>query len=99
MRYIDPYKLTQEVRRSQEDNPHRDRAIARNHHLEHDHFINMIMRSQSEDVAPVIHARWEIVCMNRRKCSNCNLSRNTDIESAWNYCPRCGAKMDLEDKE
>jgi hypothetical protein len=50
------------------------------------------------DVAPIIHARWEIVCMNRRKCSNCNLGRNTDVETTWDYCPRCGAKMDLQEK-
>jgi hypothetical protein len=98
MRYIDPYQLADKVAESMRDNPHEGK-IALNHRLEHEHFLRMIALAPDADVAPIIHARWEKVCMNRRKCSSCNLSRNTDVETTWNYCPRCGAKMELEDKE
>lgn len=39
--------------------------------------------------------RWTQECKNRRRCSNCNMGRNTDTQLEWNHCPRCGAKMDL----
>ena len=65
--------------------------------IQDDAVITELKKAPIADVAPVIHAKWEIVCINLRKCSNCNLSRNTDLESTWNYCPRCGAKMNLEE--
>lgn len=49
------------------------------------------------DVEPVRHGQWieyqipPIIC-----CSNCDWA--TDVkEKNFNYCPNCGAKMDLED--
>lgn len=56
------------------------------------------------DVAPVVHGEWEDygagVC-----CSKCGISlfhqdtnNNAGIEpSCFEYCPYCGAKMDLEE--
>jgi hypothetical protein len=44
-----------------------------------------------------VHGRWEeyqmphIMC-----CSECDWA--TGVQSDFNYCPNCGAKMDLEDK-
>lgn len=58
------------------------------------------------DVAPVRHARWEDKpnpqwrAYDIRYCSACGWSihksklRNADLN--WEYCPSCGAKMDLE---
>lgn len=58
------------------------------------------------DVAPVKHGRWiEIIGMappeyhNLHCCSICGdlaMQRN-HRELLTNYCPNCGAKMDLED--
>ena len=49
------------------------------------------------NVEPVRHGQWieyqipPIIC-----CSNCDWA--TDVkEKNFNYCPNCGAKMDLED--
>ena len=57
------------------------------------------------DVHPVKHGRWSGYL-----CSNCGISKYNFISfnivgekeyarpfGTWNYCPRCGAKMDGED--
>ena len=53
-------------------------------------------------VAPVRHGRWE----KQRgiySCSECGMTCPYDVQAdvieywACNYCPNCGAKMDLED--
>ena len=52
------------------------------------------------DVAPVRHGRWE---MNSDRpdniiCTNCDVGFDVWKHEAkdFNYCPNCGAKMDLE---
>ena len=46
------------------------------------------------DVAPVRHGKW----LHRKNgvayCSECEVDT---VEDETNYCPNCGAKMDLED--
>ena len=93
MKYIDPSKLIEVVDASRAENPHADLKIARNHRLEHEHFIRMIVRAPAEDVAPVVHARW----IANRICSNC-CKELTEwaAQNGYFYCPNCGAKMDLE---
>lgn len=56
------------------------------------------------DVAPVMHARWKDsdFIKGMLTCTNCGAQRNPNFKiggGAWNYCPACGAKMDMEDKE
>lgn len=59
---------------------------------------------KKEDVAPVIHAKWidhsEEDDAGYYKCSNCEepwvLMEGTPDDNKMNYCPTCGAKMDLE---
>ena len=53
----------------------------------------------TEDVAPVVHARWEELTDggyldHRMICSNCS-NISTPLVS-WKFCPNCGAKMDIE---
>lgn len=52
-------------------------------------------RRHTEDVAPVVHAKWEEgydgAYNGTFKCSNCG-----KLHSKANYCPNCGAKMDKE---
>lgn len=55
--------------------------------------LNMIERGVREipavDAAPVVHAQWK-----DDTCTNCGYG-----VQPWNnteYCPKCGAKMDLE---
>lgn len=51
------------------------------------------------DVAPVVHGRW-IADGDFVICSQCeaemNQKNSLGMENSKNYCPNCGAKMDLE---
>ena len=54
------------------------------------------------DVAPVRHGRWEKQS-GLYSCSECGTTCPYDVQAdvieywACNYCPNCGATMDLED--
>ena len=56
------------------------------------------------DVAPVRHGRWEKQS-GLYSCSECGMTCPYDVQADvieyWtcNYCPECGAEMDLEDGE
>ena len=63
--------------------------------------VDIMVEVPSEDVAPVRHAKWELIdeCINEGVyCSNCRKKiyrseyANQRVKS--NYCPNCGAKMD-----
>ena len=58
-------------------------------------FISLLQNSETEDVAPVVHAHWTA----EKKCSNCKEDALWDDRGGdWltDYCPNCGAKMDEE---
>lgn len=50
---------------------------------------NAIKNLTAVDAEPVRHAKWE----HGMRCTSC---RQVDTTKP-NYCPNCGAKMDLED--
>lgn len=60
--------------------------------------IDMIKDQPAADVAPVVHGKWvsngipDSVLV---KCSECGIVYGS---IGFNYCPNCGAKMDLEDE-
>lgn len=71
----------------------------------------LLMRIHAADVEPVRHGRWEGYCHSRfcgtdefgdpiyrdgvvYYCSNPKCRRKTVVKE--NFCPSCGAKMDLE---
>lgn len=71
-----------------------------------------IWNAPAADVAPVVHAKWENCdwvgpdyhgCGTIRipnagmKCTNCVHVFKKDLLWKDNYCPDCGAKMDLEE--
>ena len=104
MPYIDVDRLCELVEYSKYNNPHSG-ELRFNHRTEHDHFFKMIMSVPIEDVAKVVHGRWipQLViektiqgvhsCHTEYRCSICNEVELKD----GNYCPKCGAKMDLEE--
>lgn len=51
-----------------------------------------IQNMNPEDVAPVVHGRWKRYGRNLGECSNCG----EIVNIRYNYCPNCGALMDLE---
>ena len=55
---------------------------------------------EKTDVAPVVHGRW-IEDHDYLKCAKCGVMVKWDFTffdiGNWNYCPNCGAKMDIED--
>ena len=57
-------------------------------------FEAAILKIPVADVAPVRHGRW----LHRKNgvayCSECEIDA---VEDGTEYCPNCGAKMDLED--
>lgn len=61
--------------------------------------LNAIKKIPKTDVAPVVHGRWihlvlmpdDVTGHTYGECSHCRSVRIVD-----NYCPNCGAKMDLE---
>ena len=65
---------------------------------------NAIKHWNTRPALPVIHAKWEWhgPCRDNKgtywaTCTDCGIrQRLGDYE---NYCPKCGAKMDLEDDE
>lgn len=76
-----------------------DAIMAANHAwakcLEPSQYIEII---PSADVAPVVHAKWihndewwEFICTHCHKAIE-NIKR-------YQYCPHCGAKMDLEEQK
>ena len=101
MSYIDIDKLCELVEHSKYNNPHSG-ELRFHHRIEHDHFLKMIMSVPIEDVAPVVHGWW--IKINEHKdiegwfeydyvCSVCD----GIAEDNYDYCPHCGAKMDLEE--
>lgn len=66
-------------------------------------FVVNILGIPAADVAPVVHGGWITVTNGRgghecNKCHNYAPSFQTGAEYLANYCPKCGAKMDLEEK-
>lgn len=70
-------------------------------------FIDELKECKSCDVAPIVHGKWthkyeDIFGYNLTiiKCSICGTEyafRYGTVESeAYNYCPNCGAKMEVE---
>ena len=62
------------------------------------------LRAQSAGrVLPITHAKWIVEFddkgWKKHSCSGCGYFRRTDIHVSlnWDYCPHCGAKMDLEE--
>jgi hypothetical protein len=64
--------------------------------------MGTILNTPTIEAEPVRHGRWEqrtdfngfLTCSN---CHNCNIIEEVFWRYAnYNYCPNCGAKMDLE---
>ena len=68
--------------------------------------LGMIYDMPAADVAPVRHGRWVNEQMivggfAETWACDCSVCGRTQREPLWkpNYCPNCGAKMDLEEEQ
>lgn len=60
---------------------------------------NALVAVPVADAVPVVHARWvESGWKYRHRCSICGSYIDVVAQPIRNYCPNCGARMDLEDK-
>ena len=61
-------------------------------------FEAAIRKIQAADVAPVQHAKWEVVVGSDGKekmvCTGCR--KQQELTGVFSYCPNCGSKMDGE---
>lgn len=59
-----------------------------------------IIDAPAADVAPVVHGSMRHVFFSYQsdhyKCTCCDGTFLTNAAKYWNYCPNCGARMDLE---
>lgn len=61
--------------------------------------ICLLYDAQTADVVPVMHGQWEPIInaygeLEGWICKRCG----TETKQKSNYCPSCGAKMDLEEQ-
>ena len=61
--------------------------------------LREVSDAPTADVAPVVHGQWETNSDRPDSliCSVCNCGFDMWKHDPHNYCPNCGAKMDLED--
>lgn len=57
-----------------------------------------IMDCSTADVQEVKHGKWGFIDRHQSRCSECGLIRNIATQVGWDFCPMCGARMDLEEK-
>lgn len=69
-----------------------------------DEIIDSIENLPAADVVEVVHGKWQTeiddeLGILKHTCQICGFVKITDIHVAldWNFCPNCGAKMDLEE--
>lgn len=73
--------------------------------IQHKALKEAIERVPTVDAEPVKHGHWvevqRIHETDHTAICECSLCGDTvwvyDGQRAWNYCPRCGAKMEVED--
>lgn len=66
-----------------------------------DYILGMIEAENFADVSPVLHGYWilkHIGAWHTWECSLCHKQPCVYITKDTNYCPHCGAKMDLNEE-
>ena len=60
--------------------------------------MEIVASPPAADVAPVVHGRWIQVDSTKCRCSHCDIIAFIALypHGDKNFCPNCGAKMDME---
>ena len=98
MRLIDADAFVKGWQDTLDENPDKKGTDA---HLVSELFIALLKEEPTIEAEPIRHGRWEksphlygyVRCS---VCKNCNVWDEWVDGNKWNYCPNCGAKMDLE---
>ena len=64
--------------------------------------LRCMEQCKTVDAVPVVHGRWEWLTEDFYNCTHCgtiNHVKEVMGRPAYDYCPNCGAKMDLEVKD
>lgn len=74
--------------------------ILNDHEIEYSAEAQQKLQKVSFDAAPVIHARWRVIETKIPviACSNCWGEADVKHRLLYNYCPFCGARMDLKER-
>ena len=61
-----------------------------------------ILNAPTIDAEPIRHGKWTITeCFDVKDmtCSSCGwlYEYHAGMEEEWNYCPNCGARMEMEE--
>ena len=64
-------------------------------------FLDQIDQQPAVDAVEVVHGRWKFLDIDGWWFDECSICGDTTPNHdgsppGWNYCPNCGAKMDLE---
>ncbi len=72
--------------------------ILNKHNVETNIAAQQEILKQSLNAAPVIHARWRVIETKIPviACSNCWSEYDVKHRLLFNFCPCCGARMDLK---
>lgn len=65
--------------------------------VQDDCVIEALKKAEVVDAVPVVHARWiKAECSEKDGNARCSKCGQWEWDNC-NYCPNCGAKMDLEE--
>ena len=61
-------------------------------------FVNDIENAPTVDAVEVVHSSWILNDDGSGTCKHCHRTTKScwDFDNQMNYCPNCGAKMDLK---
>ena len=64
-------------------------------------FEAAIRKIQAADVAPVRHGKWKRsgALLECQRCGEIYSQLGGNAGKSWNYCPNCGAIMNLEEEQ
>ena len=64
-----------------------------------DYAMKKLNEQPAADVAPVRHGKWKRsgAILECQLCGEIYSQLGGNAGKSWNYCPNCGAKMDLEE--
>lgn len=58
--------------------------------------MEILTAMPTEDVVEVVHGKWVLNDDQVYECKDCGYVPSFDGYTYFNYCPNCGAKMDLQ---